>query len=250
MRKPQPPYCETPYVDYTGRNKGPAEPELTSYVPREGERLVTEIRRENGGMHYYENGVERPFVTYRTPATDRRLRALRFMSTMDRAGVGLAEVCVSLAEVWKSRDVLDFSAVDNKLLAALHYAPSMNFILFVNVDVPKWYVATHREGRYVLDTGVIEKMSYAYEPMRRDVCAVLEKFVAHLKAGPYYGRLAGFGLDGGDDGQFMQWSGYGYKNMGDYSRPMCEAFGREIPSAERRRGTAERLFLDETKMRT
>jgi len=246
MRKPQPPYGETPYVDYSGRNPGPVEPVAKAYVPSPGERLVTGIRRENGAMHYFENGQERPFIAYRTTSTDGRLRALRYLSSMDRAGVRLGELCISLRSLWTDDGTFDFSPLDRKLQVALDFAPHMNFVVFICVDPPPWYVARHAEDRYVLDSGVIDRMSYASEPMRRDVCAALEKLVAHLKAGPCYGRIAGFGLDGGDDGQFMQWSGRGYRQMGDYSAPMRRLFGREIPSADRRRGEAKCLFLDAT----
>lgn len=246
MRKPQPPYGETPYVDYSGRNPGPVEPTPKAYRPSAGERLVTALRRGNGAMHYFENGVEKPFIAYRTPSTDTRLRPLRYLASMDRAGVRIAELCISLRELWKDDGALDFAALDRKLQVALDYAPHMNFVVFINVDPPPWYVARHREDRFVLDSGIIDRLSYASDAMRRDVCAALAKLVEHAKSGPCYGRIAGFGLDGGYDGQFMQWTDYGYKAMGDYSVPMKRAFGREIPSAERRRGTADRLFLDET----
>ena len=245
MRKPQPPYGDTPYVDYTGRNRGSNEPDLKPYVPQSGERLVTSIRRENGAMHYFENGAERPFVSYRTTSTDRRVRALRYLDSFDRAGVRLAELCVSLGEVWQADESFDFSSLDRRLLGAVNFAPNMNFVVFVNVDPPAWYVKRHAEDRVVLDSGAIEKISYASETMRRDTRAALRRLVDHVKDGVFYGRVAGFGLDGGDDGQFMQWSGYGYRKIGDYSEPMKRRFGREIPSPERRRGSSDRLFLDE-----
>ena len=248
MRQPQPPYGETPYMDFaTGELKDSRPPEPAPYVPKSSEKLVTRIKTENGAVHYYENGVERPFVSYRTPSAGVwRKGNFQFIPRFDAAGIRLAEISIPLCQrLWLADGSIDTNSLERTVLTALHFASNMNFVCFFNTDAPHWYVARHPEERFVFSDGrVLDRMSYASRIWREDTLDVLRRTVRFLKTRPYYNRLAGFGLDGGYDGQFMQWTDHGYREMGDYSKPMERLFGRAIPSAERRRGSPERLFLD------
>ena len=251
MRLPQPPYGETPYVDYeTGTRTTEFGIDLASEpVPQAG-RLVTSVRREKGSLRYFENGVERPYVAYRSPSAGVwRGGRHQFLTGMDRAGVRLAEISIPLGpKYWRADGTLDETGLEREMLSAFHCTSNMNLVCFFNVDAPAWYVKAHAADRYAFADGrAIDRMSYASEAYRRDTAAFLRRTVAYLKSRPYYGRIAGFGLDGGYDGQFMQWTDYGYKAMGDYSEPMKRLFGGEPPSADRRRGSAENLRLDPAK---
>ncbi|MEI3004723.1 MAG: hypothetical protein V8T87_08875 [Victivallales bacterium] len=48
--------------------------------------------------------------------------------------------------------------------------------------------------------------------------------IAFIRSRPYYHQIAGFGLDGGEDGQFMQWTGRNLNYLGDYSPAMKRYF--------------------------
>ena len=252
MRLPQPPYGETPYVDYRNGRRLTADsfPAGELALPPPSPPLVTAILRRDGAMHYFENGVERPFVSYRTPSVGvHRQSRYQFLANFDAAGVRLAEVSLAFGPRHVLPDgEIDTMALERELLTAMHFAPNMNFICYFNVDAPAWYVKRHPAERFVFSDGrILDRMSFASETYRRDMAAALARAVAFLRTRPYYGRIAGFGLDGGYDGQFMQWTDYGYKAMGDWSEPMKRLCGGVMPDAARRRGGPDDLYLDPVK---
>ena len=248
MRVPQPPYGETPYVDCTGKRRMQPVPEPASPEEIAAPALTTEIRRGRGGARYFENGVERPFISYRTPsACPDPLRSLRYMAGADSAGVRLAELDLPLRTLWRSDGSLDFVWLERFLGVALRHGPHMNLVVFFGIDAPDWYVNAHPGERFVNEEGPIGRMSFASETWRADTCDVLRRLVEHLRGSPFWNRIAGFGLDGGFDGQFMQWTVRGKAGdalLGDESEPMKRLFGRSIPAAARRRGGKDSLILD------
>ena len=250
MRLPQPPYGETPYMDFRNGRELKTDAFSPGEPPPPSPPLETAIRRRDGAMRYYENGVEKPFISYRTPSAGvHRQSRFQFLSGFDAAGVGLAEISLPFGmRCIKSDGAVDTAAIEREIVSALHFTSNMNVICFFNVDAPAWYVKAHPEGRFAFSDGrVIDRMSFADENYRRDMAAALARAVEFLKTRPYYGRIAGFGLDGGFDGQFMQWTDHGYRSMGDYSAPMRKLFGGDPPDAARRRGGANDIYLDPVK---
>ena len=249
MRPPMLPYGETPYFDYATGKIVPdyPEPDISKVSMRTG-ALVAEMRTEKGGRHLYLNGHEEPLILYRGAINERGTATYgRFMTGFDQAGVRLAEVSLSLRQIWRPDGSIAEAELEKYVLSPLVYAPHTDLILFLNVDAPAWYVKAHPRERFAAEDGPRDFMSYASEDYRRDVSNFLSRVVAHLKTKPYYNRIAGFGLDGGEDGQFMQWTGRNRDYLGDYSEPMRRRFADEIPSAARRKGNPRQIWLDPEK---
>ena len=103
MRPPMLPYGETPYFDYATGKIVPdyPEPDISKVSMRTG-ALVAELRTEKGGRHLYLNGREEPLILYRGAINERGTATYgRFMTGFDQAGVRLAEVSLSLRQIWR-----------------------------------------------------------------------------------------------------------------------------------------------------
>lgn len=236
--------------------------------------LVSEVRSVSGKPVFFVNGTPTPVMFYRNPINFRKsTRENSFITPFDRAGVRISEINISFAELWNADGSVNTDAVDRYLVSPLFYAPNSSFIVSVNTDAPRWYIESHRSEWTKGETGENWLISYASEQYRRDAKAFLKKLLEYCKSLPLYNRIAGFGIDGGEDGQFMQWTGRNRDFLGDYSEPMrryfhgylqkkygsIEALNRAwqtrhasfdaipLPSGARRAGSAEKLFLDPVK---
>lgn len=244
-------------------------------VQSENKPLVTKLERINGVLHFTMNGTPAPLMLYRNAINFRDSTFLNtFISGFDRAGVRLTEVNISLRRFWNEDGSLNTDVLDLYMLSPLYYAPNSNFVLFFHVDAPNWMMKKYPGECYVKDNGQpLNQMSYASEVYHRETAEFLKKTIAYLKTKPYYHRIAGFGLDGGEDGQFMQWTGRPIMYFGDYSQPMKDKYHRhlaekyvtidklntawqsnyksfadiKIPEVSRRHGSLEKLFLDPVK---
>lgn len=236
--------------------------------------LRVEVKKENGLPVLYANGTPVPPMLYRNAINFRNeTRNNRFISGFDRKGIRLAEMGITFGQLWKPDGSIDTDELELHILSAFYYAPDTSLVLFFNTDAPAWYVQKYPAERYGCATGPIDRVSYASERWRGDSAAFLEKLVRYIKSRPYYNRIAGFGLDGGEDGQFMQWTGRNLNYMGDYSPSMVQYYHRMlekkygdianlnqrwqrryhsfdeivIPTVERRKGSPDKLFLDPVK---
>ena len=244
-------------------------------IPATNKPLITKLERIDGVLQFTMNGKPAPLMLYRNAINFRDSTFLNtFISGFDRAGVRLTEVNISLRRLWHEDGSLNTDMLDLYMLSPLYYAPNSNFVLFFHVDAPAWMMQKYPGERYVKDNGEpLNQMSYASEIYTRETADFLKKIIAYLKTKPYYNRIAGFGLDGGEDGQFMQWTGRPIMYFGDYSQPMKDKYHRHLaekyvtidklntawqsnyksfadiktPEVSRRRGNVEKLFLDPVK---
>lgn len=236
--------------------------------------LTVEVKKVKGTPTLFVNGQPAPLLLQRCAINFRNSTiTYRYMTGFDKAGVKLAEINLNFGKLWKEDNTLDTEYLDHFLQSALFYAPNNNLILFFQTDAPKWYLKKYPEECFVSNQGVKPYISYASMKYHRDSTEFLGKILEYVKTRPYYHQIAGFGLDGGDDGQFMQWAGRGIIYVGDYSKPMKNYFHDalrkkygtieklnaawessykdfsdiEIPSVERRKGTLEKVFLHPVK---
>lgn len=235
-------------------------------------KLVTKVvTNEDGSLQLQVNGKPTPLMLYRNAINFRNdTAANRFIRGFDQIGVRLAEINVSLEQLWKPDGSIDTNALELFILSPIFYAPNTNLMLFININAPQWYLEKYPDVCYHTDSGPLKLASFASSRYSTDVAAFLQKLVTLLKSRPYYNRIAGFGLDGGEDGQFMQWTGRNLNYIGDYSPAMKTLFHAkmkekytsidklnaawhtshkdfdniEIPSAVRRKGNPRKLFLD------
>ena len=233
--------------------------------------MVTEVRSVSGRPVFLMNGKPAPVMFYRNPINFRNNTLGNVhMSSFDRIGVRVTEINVSFADLWLPDGSLNKAAADRDLVSPLFYAPHSSFIISINTDAPRWYIDSHRSEWTVGEGGPNWHISYASEEYRRDALDFLKKLLRYCRSLPQYNRIAGFGIDGGEDGQFMQWTGRNRTFLGDYSVPMQKYFHRKLqqkygtvenlnrswkktfrsfdeiplPAAERRLGSAEKIFLD------
>ncbi|HCG25357.1 MAG TPA: hypothetical protein DE060_18210 [Lentisphaeria bacterium] len=236
--------------------------------------LRAEVRKKNGLPALYLNGVSVPPMLYRNAINTRNnTRSNRFMTGFDKAGIRLFEINLSLDKLWMPDGSVNTEELELYLLSAMYYAPNGKLVVFFNTDAPGWYVNKYPEERYFHTGGPVNRISYASERWRADSTAFLRKMIAFIRSRPYYHQIAGFGLDGGEDGQFMQWTGRNLNYLGDYSPAMKRYFRAtllkkygtitalnqswkrnygsfeeiQIPSQERRKHSPEGFFLDPVK---
>ena len=236
--------------------------------------LVAEVRKINGTPTLHLNGKPVPTLLQRSAINVRNNTACyRFTSGIDREGCHLVELNLSFRRLWKPDGTIDTDELDLYLQSALFYAPHSCLVVFFNTDAPEWYLNKYPGERFISNLSTLDKISYASQQYRRDSVAFLGRIMDFLKSRPYYNFIAGIGLDGGDDGQFMQWAGNGRQYVGDYSDPMKKYFHAylqakygsidrlnaewktahsdfsaiAIPSMERRRGDEEHAILDPIK---
>ncbi|MBE6358513.1 MAG: hypothetical protein E7057_04615 [Lentisphaerae bacterium] len=236
--------------------------------------LTAEVKKVKGTPTLFINGKAAPLLLQRCAINFRNSTiTYRYMTGFDKSGVKLAEINLNFSRLWKPDNTLDTEYLDHFLQSALFYAPNNNLILFFQTDAPKWYVKKYPEEGFVSNEGPKPYISYASQKYRKDSAEFLAKILEYVKTRPYYHQIAGFGLDGGDDGQFMQWAGRGILYVGDYGQAMKNYFHDslrkkygtiaklnaeweraykdfseiEIPSVERRKGTLEKVFLHPVK---
>ena len=235
-------------------------------------KLVAKVEKVNGTLQLMLNGKAVPFMLYRNAINFRNTTvANTFITGFDRAGVRLSEINLNLKFIVNEDGTLNTDVIDLYLLSPLYYAPQSRWVIFFHVDAPKWLVQRYPDERFVKEDGrPIDQLSYASENYRREICTALEKIITYIKSKPYYNSIIGFGLDGGEDGQFMQWTGRPIQYFGDYSVPMKKLFHRKleekystvgklnaawqssyksfdeipIPGVARRRGSKTEFFLD------
>ena len=237
---------------------------------------TTAVVRKTGGVPtIYLNGKAVPSMLYRNRINFRNdTLGNAYITSFDKAGIRLTEMNISFRQIWNPDGSLNTDAVDLNLKSAIYYAPDTKFILFINVDAPEWYVAANKDEQFITHLGKSNnRISYASEKFRQDAAEILVKLVKYLQSCNEYDAIAGFGLDGGEDGQFMQWTGRNLDYLGDYSLPMQKAFHKElqnrygnidklnrawkssyksfaevkIPSYDRRKGKDGTIYLDPVK---
>lgn len=236
--------------------------------------LRAEVRKKNGIPALHLNGVPVPPMLYRNAINTRNnTRSNRFMTGFDEAGIRLFEINLSLDKLWMPDGSVNTDELELYLLSAMYYAPGGKLVVFFNTDAPGWYVKQHPEERFFHSGGPINRVSYASKRWRTESTAFLRKMIAFIRSRPYYHQIAGFGLDGGEDGQFMQWTGWNRNYLGDYSPAMKQYFQAalrrkygtvkklnqgwnrnygsfeeiQIPSPERRKHSSDGFFLDPVK---
>ncbi len=235
------------------------------------EKLVARVEQINGVPRLTINGKPTPLTLYRTPINFRNsTSSYQYITDFDQIGVRLSEINLSFQQLMLPGGKLNTDELELYLQAAMLYAPNSRFMLFFQTDAPKWFVSQHPEELYRNSKQQLNQVSYASEKWKADSCAFLQTAIEYIKTRPYYARIAGFGFDGGEDGQFMQWTGRNLNYLGDYSPAMKRYFHRklqakygniatlnqawkhsygafeeiEIPSVERRMGSTSKLFLD------
>ncbi len=187
--------------------------------------LTAEVKAINGAPRLVINGRVEPMMLYRAPINEtNQTSAYRFMTGFEKAGVNLFEISLRLTRLWKSDGTLDYSALDDNILGALFYAPKGRLVIFLNMDAPAWYVEQNPQERFHFADTPLNQISFASEKWRRDSAHTLELLLQHIKKQPYYSSIAGFGLDAGEDSQWMQWTGRNLENLGDYSPAMLRYF--------------------------
>ncbi len=189
--------------------------------------LTAEVKAINGAPRLVINGRVEPMMLYRSPINegDRdETSAYRFMTGFEKTGVTLFEISLRLTRLWKSDGTLEYSALDDNILGALFYAPKGRLVVFINMDAPAWYVEQNPQERFHFANAPLNQVSFASEKWRRDSAHTLELLLEHMKKQPYYNAIAGFGLDAGEDTQWMQWTGRNIENVGDYSPAMLRYF--------------------------
>ncbi len=239
------------------------------------EKLVAKVEKVNGSLQLMLNGKPTPFMLYRNAINFRNTTISNtFITGFDRAGVRLSEINLNLKFILNEDGTLNTDVIDLYLLSPLYYAPQSRWVIFFHVDAPRWLSQRYPEDRFAKEDGTqIDQLSYASENYRRETCAALEKVITYIKSKPYYNSIIGFGLDGGEDGQFMQWTGRPIQYFGDYSKPMRELFHKKLqekystigklnaawqksyktfeeiplPSVARRKGSKTEFFLDPVK---
>ncbi len=236
--------------------------------------LTAELKKINGTPTLHINGKPETMMSQRGAENVRNdTTSYRFTSGLDQAGVRLLELNLNFSRLWNPDDSVNTDELDLYLQSALFYAPDSYLIVILNTDAPEWYLKKFPGERYVSNRGAINKISYASRQYHRDAAAFLARLIGYLQKRSYYNRIAGIGMDGGDDGQFMQWAGPGRKYVGDYSVPMQNYFhdclqkkygdianlnaqwhtsypdfaAIAIPEVKRRQGSAIQVFLDPAK---
>jgi hypothetical protein len=138
------------------------------------------------------------------------------------------------SDVWTSRDVWDYEALDRSVIAALTAQPEARVMLRVFVEAPDWWDAQNpnelilfSHGRHAaVIPGVAGKQTYASVSSRKwreDAREALRSFVAHVEQAPYADRVVGYVPAGGEDGRWRYW-GAAEGLYADYSRPQRAAF--------------------------
>ena len=197
--------------------------------------LCAEVRKKNGLPQLHLNGTIVPPILYRNAINTRNnTQSNRFMTGFDEAGVRLFEINLSFEKLWLPDGSVNRDELELYLLSAMYYAPNGRLVVFFNTDAPAWYVKNHPEERYHHSNGPIARVSYASERWRSDSSAFLRKVIRLIREKTYYHQIAGFGLDGGEDGQFMQWTGWNRNYLGDYSPAMKRYFHQTL---QRKYGT-------------
>jgi len=137
-------------------------------------------------------------------------------------------------DVWTSRDVWDYEALDRTVIAALSAQPEARVMLRVFIEAPDWWDAANpnelilfSHGRHAaVVTGVSGKQTYASfssKKWREDAREALRRFIAHVEQAPYADRVVGYIPAGGEDGRWRYW-GATEGLYADYSRPQRTAF--------------------------
>jgi hypothetical protein len=233
--------------------------------------LKAEVQKINGLPTLLLNGSAVPPMLYRNAINFRNnTRSHRYMTGFDREGIRLMELNIYFQQLWRPDGTLNTEDLELHLLSAFYYAPNSKLMVFINTDAPDWYVKAHPDERYANSGGPVNRVSYASERWREDSTKFLSTLISYIKSRSYYNQIAGFGFDGGEDGQFMQWTGRNLNYMGDYSPAMKtyfqsvlkEKYGTvaelnrrwgknypsfaeiEIPSTARRQNSPAGFFLD------
>ena len=137
-------------------------------------------------------------------------------------------------DVWTSRDVWDYEALDRTVIGALRAQPEARIMLRVFLEAPDWWDAQNpnelilfSHGRHAaVMTGIAGKQTYASfasKKWREDAREALRRFVAHVEQAPYADRVIGTMPAGGEDGRWRYW-GATEGLYADYSRPQRTAF--------------------------
>ena len=188
------------------------------------------VKKISGVPTIHINNKAVPSMLYRTRINNRQdTLGNAYITPFDKVGVRLVEMNISFAQFWNPDNSLNTDAIDLYLKSAIFYAPNSKFILFINTDAPAWYIKKYSNERFITDKGVTNsRISYASIQYRKDAAAILTKLIKYLESCLEYDAVAGFGLDGGEDGQFMQWTGRTMDYIGDYSIPMKKAFHKDL----------------------
>lgn len=201
--------------------------------------LTAEVKNINGSPVLLLNGQAVPAMLYRTAINFRNETAMnRFITRFDRNNIHLAELSIDLNSLWEADNSLNTKALDRMIMSAFFYAPDIKPVIFFGLNAPEHLVKKYPLERFTGNTGVIEQLSYASDIYRKETAAILKKIIACIKKRPYYNRIAGFGFGGGEDGQFMQWTGRNLNFIGDYSVPMQKYYHRLL---QKKYGTIEKL---------
>ena len=201
--------------------------------------LKAELRKVNGISAIHINGKAVPALLQRSAINFRNdTTGYRFTGGIDRAGVRFVETNLYFNRLWLPDGSINTAEVDLYLQSSLFYAPNSYLIVYFNTDAPPWYLKENPGERFISDKGVKPYISYGSQKYRKDSTAFFRKVIEYMKQQPYFNRVAGIGMDGGDDGQFMQWSGNGRTFVGDYSVPMRDYFHEYL---RKKYGTVEEL---------
>ena len=87
--------------------------------------------------------------------------------------------------IWKSRDVYDFSVVDNVVRRALGDVPKGYLMLRVNVNVPRWWREENPDELVELSNGKKLMQSSFSKKWIKDIQVYFDRLKAHIESSAY-----------------------------------------------------------------
>ncbi|MCU0960780.1 MAG: beta-galactosidase [Pirellulaceae bacterium] len=140
--------------------------------------------------------------------------------------------------LWVREDHWDFAPLDDRAHCILAAAPDSWLLPRIYVDAPVWWCEKYPDELMVLDNGSTsfgEKLfalpragnyaSLASPRWRSDMQHALRVVIEHVQQSDYADRVIGYQISGQKTEEWYHWS-MNCERLGDYSRPMREAFRR------------------------
>lgn len=161
----------------------------------------------------------------------------------------------------------DFSRLENELLYIHNAAPEARVLINVNVDVGEDFFRNNPDSIFRDEKGELGvrqfcafagfgvpgpnpkknrhwAVSYASEEYQQYVCRGLRELTKFLKQSPAGKIVAGFGLNGGHDDQFLQWEYSAGRGQADYSPANLRAYRKYLKQKYRTDDALRRAWGD------
>lgn len=144
--------------------------------------------------------------------------------------------------IWMEDGSIDYNAFDAVIYDTL--AASDDALVMVNFGMfaPKWWIAQNPDHELLVHNGsayiaIENEVSLASEKFRQEAGEVLRQLIRHMKGQPYYNRVFGIKISGGQSYEWMV-RGTGVDQGPDYS-PVSQAGFRDY--LQKKYGTVDAL---------